>query len=134
MKRMKRRCKSGGFTLIEVVVALVIVTLGLGSAIFAMGTAMNWVKETRNRQTALHRARTDIENIRSLGFGSLAAGTYSYTSTTNSGIVYDTDYTVATTANTNLVALRVSVSWPNTFDVANTSAVVLSTAVSDALN
>jgi prepilin-type N-terminal cleavage/methylation domain-containing protein len=124
-----------GFTLVEVMVALVIVTFGLGATVFAMSTGANWVKETRNRQTALHQARDDIENIRDSGFGSLSNGTVSFSTITNHDVVFNTDYTVATSvANTNIKVLAVNVGWTSTFNVNRTNTVQLSTLVTSSLN
>ena len=123
-----------GFTLTELMIALVVIGIGLGSGILAMSTAIGWVKETRNRQFALHTAREHMENLRGWGFAALPAGTAHHTNVSNGVSTFTTAYAVTVNANTNLKDLAVNVTWPSTADATRTNTLQLATKISRALN
>jgi type II secretory pathway pseudopilin PulG len=118
----------------EVMIALAIIGVGLGSGVLAMSTAVGWVKETRNRQFALHTVRDHMENLRMTGFAGLGTGSQTYTNVSNHISSFTTAYTVTLNTNTNLKDLAVNISWPSTTDNAKTNSLQLSTKVSSALN
>ncbi len=124
-----------GFTLTEVMIALALIGIGLGSAIVAMGTAIGWVKELKNRQYALHTARENMEIIRTSGFRNLPAGTWPYTNVIEGSTNFATEYTIAVSGvNTNIKDLAVKVGWAKTTDSTATNELQLVTTVSNSMN
>ena len=67
---MNRKLSNGrsGFTLIEVVLAMGLLTLGLGSVALTINMAMKTSKATENQMAALHVARDQMERITSRVF------------------------------------------------------------------
>ena len=64
MKMTKQ--SSDGFTLIEIMIATLVLGIGLGSAVLAMGTAMQWVRLNRMREFAIHANREAMETARTM--------------------------------------------------------------------
>ena len=124
-----------GFTLAEVMIALALIGIGLGSAIVAMGTAVGWVKELKNRQYALHTARENMEIIRTLGFRNLPPGTWPYTNVIEGSTSFATEYTIVVSGvNTNIKDLAVKVGWAKTTDPAAINELQLVTTISNSIN
>ena len=131
---MKRK-NQAGFTLVEMMVALAVLTVGLGAVALAVQTSIGWVKETRNRQMALHEARGHFEFLRDTGYNLLLPGNYSRGTDTNNLIPMTTTYAVSISAvNTNLKQLVLSTSWPSAFDPTTTNAIQFTTYISQPLH
>ncbi len=98
----------GGFTLVESVMAVVILGLALGACILSFSMAMRAVNTAGNQMSALHACRDELENLR----------TYTLTnaSTLNSGSHYFTNNLTGTyvVSNVNTWTKIISVSVPYT--------------------
>ena len=129
------RSSQEAFALTEVMIALAIIGLGLSSGIVAMCTAIGWVKETKDRQFALHTAREHMEVIRASGFKNLDSGSHSHTNIIKGRTTFETAYTVAVSGmNTNIKDLAVQVSWARSKDSSFTCNLQLVTTVSNSMN
>lgn len=75
----------GGFTLVESVMAVVILGIALGACVLSFSMAMRSVNTAGNQMAALHAARDQLETLRTNRFSSssnLTAGvTYRFTNT-----------------------------------------------------
>lgn len=127
--------KNEGFTLVEMMVAMGVLAVGLGSVALAVQNSIEWVKETRNRQMALHEAREHFELVRDSGYHLLTPGTYSRGTDTNNVVPLTTTYQVAyATVNTNLKELVLTTSWPSAFDPNRTNSIQFATYVSQPIH
>jgi len=63
---MKRKLFNarGGFTLVESVMAVVILGIALGACILSFSMAMRTVNTAANQMAAVHASRTEIEGLR----------------------------------------------------------------------
>lgn len=125
----------GGFTLVEVMVALAVVTLGLGLVALSVQTAIYWVKETRNRQIALHEARAHFEYLRDSGYNLLLVGDFVEATNEVAEVPFVTTYQVEmSVVSTNIKVLTLNTSWPSSFNQATTNSVEFSSFVSTPLH
>jgi prepilin-type N-terminal cleavage/methylation domain-containing protein len=73
----------GGFTLVESVLAVVILGIALGACILSFSMAMRAVSTAGNQQVALHSARLELEGLRTYSLtkstSPLTSGTHSFT-------------------------------------------------------
>ena len=101
--------KKEGFTLVETMIALVILAVGLGACAITFNMAMMSVRNNQNRMSALHFAREELERLRTLSFtdGALALGNHDITNTEYLG-----SYAV-TSVNPDLVNISLSIQWDN---------------------
>jgi len=83
----RARKKNAGFTLVESVVAVLILALGLGASALTFNMAMRSVATNRNQMSALHYAREQIEFLRTLNWSdpALSPGTYNISTPDYSG-------------------------------------------------
>ena len=119
----------GGFTLVESVMAVVILGMALGACILSFSMAMRAVNTAANQMSAVHASRTELENLR----------TYSLTNSTTpltSGSHVFTNNLVGTyvVSNVNTWTKIVTVSVPYTNHIhghfsTNTLATVLVTTL-----
>jgi len=81
-----------GFTLVETVIAILILALGLGAAAITFNLAMRSVATNRSQMTAMHYSRQELERLRALSFGdpALDAGQHTVTATNYSGSYFVT--------------------------------------------
>ena len=100
-----------GFTLVESVMAVIILGMALGACILSFSMAMQIVSTAGNQQFALHSARAELETLRNYSLtnsGSpLAVGTHTFT---NNSII--NTYTV-TSVDTWTRNVAVSVIYTN---------------------
>jgi prepilin-type N-terminal cleavage/methylation domain-containing protein len=72
----------GGFTLVESVLAVVILGIALGACILSFSMAMRAVSTAGNQQVALHSARLELEGLRTYSLTNstspLTSGTHSF--------------------------------------------------------
>lgn len=74
----------GGFTLVESVVAVMILGIALGACVLSFSMAMRTVNTAGNQMAALHAARDELEMLRTNRFSSTAlnaGGPYPFTNT-----------------------------------------------------
>jgi len=81
---MKRKLFNGegGFTLVESVMAVVILGMALGACILSFSMGMRVVNTAGNQMAALHACRTELENLRTYTLtnaATLNSGSYSFT-------------------------------------------------------
>ena len=124
-----RHKKDEGFTLVETVIAVVILGLALGVAAMTFNMAMRTVATSRNRMNGMHFARQEVERLRTFAFDdqALAAGDHAI----NRG-AYVGAYTV-TTVNSDLKDITLGVDWYNSMSN-GVSAAVLTTYLAKALH
>ncbi|MDH7571465.1 MAG: prepilin-type N-terminal cleavage/methylation domain-containing protein [Armatimonadota bacterium] len=67
----RRRRRQGGFTLIEVMIAICIVVIGLLGVFQALGSTILTNADARNRSLALRFAERQLEAVRDLPFSSI---------------------------------------------------------------
>lgn len=84
---MKRQLvyEESGFTLVESVMAVVILGMALGACILSFSMGMRIVYTAGNQQIALHGARAELENLRMYSLtndSTLTAGTHPFTNGT----------------------------------------------------
>ncbi len=70
-----RNCREGGFSLVELMVALVILTIGLLPLAFVQTRAQQDVFDSGRHTEALTIATLQMEEAKSLGFGAAVADT-----------------------------------------------------------
>jgi len=71
-----------GFTLVESMLAIVILGVSLGACVISFTMSMQAVKTAANQMAALHSARYELETLRTLSLtnsSSLNSGTHSFT-------------------------------------------------------
>ena len=120
-----------GFTLVETIIAMVILAVGLGACALTFNMALLSVSNNQNRMAALHFARDELEQLRTLPFthAALAPGV-TYTISDNS---YTGSYTV-TTVNADLINISLSISWDNAMGGGMASTEVLTTSLARPLH
>jgi len=64
---------NGGFTLVETVLGVMILSIALGACILSFSMAMRSVSTASNQMAALHCARDQMEVLRTNSFDSLSA-------------------------------------------------------------
>ena len=101
--------RNEGFTLIEVVMSLALMTFGLGASMSAISQAIQVAGTTRSQQTALHEARRQMEVWRGwkandFTHTNLVAGTYQLFDSNHAGQVVVTDVD----ANTKTISVHVN--------------------------
>ena len=73
----------GGFTLVESVLAVVILGIALGACILSFSMAMRAVNTAGNQQVALHSARLEMETLRTFSLTNstspLTSGSHTFT-------------------------------------------------------
>ena len=102
-----------GMTLVEVLVASVLLTLAMAGLIAALMISKQQAVVSDNRLDALHIARGHMEKLagQSYGIGSLNFGSYTLPTTTNDNCVYSASYLVATSGIANTKDIQVKVTW-----------------------
>ena len=86
---------TGGFTLVESVIAVMILSIALGACILSFSMAMRTVGTASNQMAALHYARERLEVLRTNTFSGLTVGTFSIPTNANTyGNLYGS-YTVS---------------------------------------
>jgi prepilin-type N-terminal cleavage/methylation domain-containing protein len=63
---------NGGFTLVETVLAVMILSIALGACILSFSMAMRSVNTASNQMAALHYAREQLEGLRTNSFDSIS--------------------------------------------------------------
>ncbi|MCS7048717.1 MAG: type II secretion system GspH family protein [Verrucomicrobiae bacterium] len=103
------RRPAGGFTLVEVVMAVAILGFVLGACLLSFSMAMRSVGTARNEMMALHHARFELERLRTFAFtnAALNAGTYSISNANYTG-----NYTV-TSVDTHTKDITVRIFYRN---------------------
>jgi prepilin-type N-terminal cleavage/methylation domain-containing protein len=109
---MKPRCRiadRSGFTLVESVLAVMILGIALGACILSFSMAMRAVKTEGNQMNALHSCRDALEALRTnhLYSAALQPGTNTFSNAT-----FNCTYTV-TVVDTNTKNISVSVPYRN---------------------
>lgn len=119
-----------GFTLVEAVIATMILAIGLGATALTFNMAMRSVATNRSEMGAMHAARDALEELRTLPWNhaALGAGTYPLSVGGFTGT-----YTV-TAAGTDLRDVTVSMNWPNAMQQGSTAAMVLTTTFAKPLH
>ncbi|HUI08168.1 MAG TPA: type II secretion system protein [Verrucomicrobiae bacterium] len=72
----------GGFTLVESVIAVMILGIALGACVLSFSMAMRSVNTAGNQMAAMHAARDELEALRTNSFSSTllrAGGPYPFT-------------------------------------------------------
>lgn len=119
----ERKEGTAGFTLVEAMVAIVILAFGLGAAALTFNMAIRNVAANRTQMSVMHFARNELEFLRTRSFdhSDLNLGTH-----TVSGGAYPATYTV-TSAGTELKNVAISVTWPNEMSQGNAVTVLTTT-------
>jgi type II secretory pathway pseudopilin PulG len=73
---------NGGFTLVETVLGVMIMSIALGACILSFSMAMRSVNTASNQMAALHYARDWVEVLRTNSFSGLTAGSGVFTNGT----------------------------------------------------
>jgi type IV pilus assembly protein PilV len=98
-----------GFTLIEVVVSMMILTVGIMASLVMMNAARKAIAYGKNRTEAAGLARAKMEEERALSFEALVSGPDRGEETING---FRRDWTVRRgTPGPRLATVRVSVAW-----------------------
>ncbi len=115
-----------GFTLVESVLAIMILGFSLSACVISFTMSMQAVKTAANQMAALHSVRYELETLRTLSLtnsSSLNSGTHSFT---NNGIVGT--YTV-TNLNSCTKNLTVNVTYMNYINHGLTNNIATNTLV-----
>ena len=86
MKKLNNK-KQAGFTIAEVMVALAVLVIGLGSSAASISMATRIQRTNRNITQALQQSRLELEKLRQFAYNNsnLALGTYNFTRTGYTG-------------------------------------------------
>lgn len=103
------RTGRSGMTLVEVMVATLLVSFGLASFLTAFMAASRTTEASIRRAQALHTARQVMEDIRARPYGSIATGSNTYASGVS--FIVSTASGFAATKN-----IQVAVDWDNPGD------------------
>ena len=105
---------NGGFTLVESVLAVMILGIALGACVLSFSMAMKSVGTASNQMAALHYARDQLEVLRTNSFTATALNAGTGTIPTNSTI-YGNLYGSYTVSNVNPATkdITMRVSYPN---------------------
>jgi prepilin-type N-terminal cleavage/methylation domain-containing protein len=106
---MKRFRGSRGFTLIEVVVAIVMLTFGVLASASLTAALMRSNRTVTNRTRAVETLRVKVEDLQSKNYAQIASGS---DAATIGGITFNRSWTV--TANSpaaNLKTVTLTVTW-----------------------
>jgi type IV pilus assembly protein PilV len=112
VKRTFKKSKAG-LTLVEVVIAMMVVAVGIGGTIQVASMANKMTRSTANQMQAVHMARQQLETMRQNSFSdsALSLGSHSVTD----GITYVVSrYATGSTA-TNSKVIVMNVPWTNAF-------------------
>jgi prepilin-type N-terminal cleavage/methylation domain-containing protein len=103
-----------GFTLVESVLAVMILGIALGACVLSFSMAMKSVSTASNQMAALHYARHQLEALRTNSFSATALNAGTYTIPTNSTI-YGNLYGSYTVSNANSATkdITMRVIYPN---------------------
>lgn len=96
----------GGMTLVEVMIATLLVSFGLASFLTAFMAASRATEASIRRVRALHTARQVMEDVRSRSYGAVATGTNTYAAGVSCAVSLAPGF--AATKN-----IRVAVDWVN---------------------
>lgn len=109
---MNRHCKRGarGFTLIEVLITMLLLSVGLLGVAALTGRIMHGNYLSKNITTATVIAETRLEDIRRAGYAAAAAGTIT-DAVTMDGIPFSRVTSIAAGPVTNTKSITVTVSW-----------------------
>lgn len=106
MRRLRSR---QGFTLIEVVVAIVMLTFGVLASASLTAALMRSNRGVTNRTRAIETLRLKVEDLQSLRYSEIASGN---DTATIGGITYSRAWTVTSNAPAaNLKTVNLSVTW-----------------------
>jgi type IV pilus assembly protein PilV len=95
-----------GFSLLEVMVSLIILSIGLLGAAAMTTTSIKTNSNANQLTVACQTVQAEMETLRNVAWGSVGNGSASRES---NGVSYATSWTVSTTGNVKDVAM--SVSW-----------------------
>ncbi len=103
--------KQSGFSLVEVLVGLVFLSIGLLAVAGLQGTSVRGNKFSNNLMQATYVAQDGLEFLKTLPLSStdLQAGNHNSGSTVLGGITFNRSYTVV--VNGNLRTIRYTVTW-----------------------
>ena len=124
-RALRRLQGEGGFTIVELMVAISIFAILMAAAAIGMNTALNMTRNNKSRSVAANLAAQQIDQVQAMNFTSVPIGAQSSSQTVDSvvyTIVTDAEWVGPTTTtnscsggtNANPAYLRVSVSitWP----------------------
>lgn len=122
LRRLRRHDADAGFTLIEVIVAMVIVALVMTSLSYAVVSSLKTIQQARQRQTATALATQQLERLRALpydtvtqpGAGSTVKSGLLYTSTASGVTTFSPASAVLPGVSETLVVNTVSGQWTDT--------------------
>ena len=96
----RKLCKSrNGFTLVETVLAVMILSIALGACILSFSMAMRSVDTASNQMAALHYAREQLEGLRTNSFSDLSSSLKTNSLPANFTISYTISTVDSTTKN-----------------------------------
>lgn len=106
---VRRFSGRGGFTLIEIVVAIVMLAFGVLASASLTAALMKSNRGVTNRTRAVEVAREKIEDLQSVNYATLASGT---DTVVVRGITFTRTWTVtANSPMTNLKTIALTVTW-----------------------
>ncbi|MDD5556948.1 MAG: type II secretion system protein [bacterium] len=109
-RRMPRACSRSdrsGFTLIEVLIAIIILGISFGALAAAFSTGLMGVRAARETSTAVHAAQQEIENMRNMSFSAIQTRLFTVPSINGAGTVTSQ----LEGGTTDLKKVAVNVSW-----------------------
>jgi prepilin-type N-terminal cleavage/methylation domain-containing protein len=104
--------KSGGFSLIEILIAIIILSISLLALASLMATTSRNTSFGGHITEAATYAQDELERLRTVSWGdlTLSNGAHNNSITGSSGIRYDRDWTVVTTGNI-IKTVTLTINW-----------------------
>jgi len=118
-----------GFSLLELIVALGILSIGLMFLFSLSITTMKANKYSQNKTAALQLAQEKMEAVKSLSFAELQGESESGLTTGTVGTLFRRETVVRKSADSSLADITIRVLWPSTINPASLHVTELATSI-----
>lgn len=108
---VKQRKYEAGFTLIEVMAAILIVTIVIAGSSFLFVAGRGQVSQQKHYRTATQLAAQKLEELKAGSYTAIASGTTTDSSVTLEDISYGRSYETVVNANPPYKTVTVTIGW-----------------------
>ena len=128
--------RQSGFTLIEALIALVVLSLGLFGLMQIQTRVMTETGDSKTRTAAVNIAQEKLEELRNGNYGAVVSGTDTVVAATGGTSVFTRSWTVTSKTNPKYKEVSIIASWtsPRREELgADTEAVTLTTYIAKSI-